>query len=76
VVQVLSFFDHGAALPYRPGKSITHDDHLTSAGVGCVVDFSRRVITRVTAAWPIDQNPAERRQRSPRVLSTMSIAWI
>ncbi len=75
VVQVLSFFDHGAALPYRPGKSITHDDYLTSAGVGCIVDFSRRVTTRVTAAWPIDHNPAEQRQRSPRVLAAMNIAW-
>ncbi len=76
VVQVLSFVDHGAALPYRPGQSITHDDYLTSAGVGCIVDFSRRVTTRVTAAWPINQNPAEQRQRSPRVLAAMNIAWI
>jgi len=76
VVQVLSFVDHGAALPYRSGQSITHDDYLTSAGVGCIVDFSRRVTTRVTAAWPINQNPAEQRQRSPRVLAAMNIAWI
>ncbi|OYY66526.1 MAG: hypothetical protein B7Y51_01305 [Burkholderiales bacterium 28-67-8] len=75
VVQVLSFFDHGAALPYRPGKSITHDDYLTSAGAGFIVDFSSRVTTRVTAAWPIDKNPAERRPRSPRVLAAMNIAW-
>ena len=75
VVQVLSFFDHGAALPYRPGKSTTHDDYLTSAGVGCILDFSSRVTTRVTAAWPINQNPAERQQRSPRVLAAMNIAW-
>ena len=75
VVQVLSFFDHGAALPSRPGKSITRDDYLTSAGAGFIVDFSSRVTTRVTAAWPIDKNPAERRQRSPRVLAAMNIAW-
>jgi hemolysin activation/secretion protein len=76
VVQVLSFFDHGAALPYRPCQSTTHDDDLTSVGVGVVLDFSRRVTTRVTAAWPLDQNPAEQRQRSPRVLAAMNIAWI
>jgi hypothetical protein len=44
--------------------------------VGVVLDFSRRVTTRVTAAWPLDQNPAEQRQRSPRVLAAMNIAWI
>jgi hemolysin activation/secretion protein len=75
VFQVLSFVDHGAALPYRPGQSTTHDDYLTSAGVGFILDFSSRVTTRVTAAWPLDQNPAERRQRSPRALAAMSIAW-
>jgi len=75
VVQVLGFIDHGAALPYRPGQSTTQDDYLTSAGVGFIIDFGSRVTTRVTAAWPLEQNPAERLQRSPRVLAALNITW-
>lgn len=74
-VQVLSFIDHGAALPYRPGQGITKDDYLTSSGMGVIIDFSNRVTTRLTAAWPLNQNPAERRQRVPRLLASMNIAW-
>jgi hemolysin activation/secretion protein len=75
VVQMLGFIDHGAALPYRPGQSTTQDDYLTSAGVGFIIDFGSRVTTRVTAAWPLEQNPAERLQRSPRVLAALNIMW-
>jgi hemolysin activation/secretion protein len=75
MVQVLGFIDHGAALPYRPGQGNSHDDYLTSAGVGFIIDFGSRVTTRVTAAWPLDRNPAERLQHSPRVLAALNISW-
>ena len=47
-----------------------HEPQLSatvSAGAGAVPS---------EAAWPLDQNPAEQRQRSPRVLAAMNISWI
>lgn len=75
LVQGLVFFEHGAALPYRPGQSITKDDYLTSAGVGLMMDFGSRISTRLTFAYPLDKNPNEMNQRSPRISAGVNVAW-
>ena len=75
LVQGLAFFEHGAALPYRPGQSITKDDYLTSAGVGLMMDFGSRISTRLTFAYPLDKNPNEMNQRSPRISAGVNVAW-
>jgi hemolysin activation/secretion protein len=75
LVQGMIFFDHGAALPYRPGQSITKDDYLTSAGLGLMMDFGSRISTRLIYAYPLDKNPNEMNQRSPRISAGVNIAW-
>jgi len=75
LVQGLVFFEHGAALPYRPGQSITKDDYLTSAGVGLMMDFGSRISARLTFAYPLDKNPNEMNQRSPRISAGVNVAW-
>jgi hemolysin activation/secretion protein len=75
LVQGLVFFEHGAALPYRPGQSITKDDYLTSAGFGLMMDFGSRISTRLTFAYPLDNNPNEMNQRSPRISAGVNVAW-
>lgn len=75
LVQGMMFFDHGAALPYRPGQSITKDDYLTSAGLGLMMDFGSRISTRIIYAYPLDKNPNEMNQRSPRISAGVNIAW-
>ncbi len=75
LVQGLVFFEHGAALPYRPRQSITKDDYLTSAGVGLMMDFGSRISTRLTFAYPLDKNPNEMNRRSPRVSAGVNVAW-
>jgi len=75
LVQGLVFFEHGAALPYRPGQSITKDDYLTSAGVGLMMDFGSRISTRLTFAYPLDKNPNEMNERTPRISAGVNVAW-
>ncbi|MDO9050366.1 MAG: ShlB/FhaC/HecB family hemolysin secretion/activation protein [Methylotenera sp.] len=75
LVQALVFLDHGAALPYRPGQSRTKDDFLTGAGVGLMMDFGSRISTRLTFAYPLDNNPSEMNPRSPRILAGVNVSW-
>lgn len=75
-VQTLVFLDHGAALPFRPGLPNTSNDHLTSAGVGLVLDFGSQVSARMTAAFPLKKNPGELRQRNPKIHFGLNISWL
>lgn len=75
LVQALVFLDHGAALPYRPGQSTTKDDYLSGAGVGLMMDFGSRISTRLTFAYPLDNNPSELNRRSPRILAGVNVSW-
>jgi hemolysin activation/secretion protein len=75
MVQALVFLDHGAALPYRPGQGINSDDYITGAGVGVMVDFGSRVSTRLSIAYPLDNNPSELNPRTPRILAGVNISW-
>jgi hemolysin activation/secretion protein len=76
LVQVLAFLDHGAALPYRPGQATTKNDYITGAGVGLMMDFGSRISTRLSIAYPLDNNPNEQNPRSPRILAGVNISWL
>ena len=70
------FIDHGGALPYRPGnlKESTHDDYLTSVGVGVLFDFSERVTGRIVIGQPIRGNPNELHDKQPRAHVSINLA--
>ena len=76
VVHGIVFLDHGGALPYRPGilKESTHDDYLTSVGVGLLFDFSDRITGRLVLGQPLRGNPAELHDRRPRAHVSLNFA--
>lgn len=69
------FIDHGGAFPYRAGnqKEVGRDDFLTGAGLGVLMDW-KKLNVRAYVAHPINKNPAELDQKSPRahVIATLS----
>jgi hemolysin activation/secretion protein len=75
-VQALVFVDHGAALPYRPGLSKTHDDYLGSAGIGMIMDFGTSVSARLTLAYPLKSNPSVINPKTPRIHAGINISWL
>jgi hypothetical protein len=48
---------------------------LTGAGVGLMMDFGSRISTRLTFAYPLDNNPSEMNHRSPRILAGVNVSW-
>ena len=74
--QVLGFLERGAAFPYRPWQAVSEDDYLTSAGLGLMLDFGRRMSLKLTLAYPLDSNPNEARQYDSKLLSSVNITWL
>ena len=51
------FIDHGAAFPYRgSASSSTHEDFITSAGVGLSMDIAHRLTGRVDVGFPFQKH--------------------
>lgn len=75
LLQGLVFLDHGAALPYRPGRGINSDDYLTSVGAGLTMDFGSKISVKMTAAHPFGHNPAELNHQSTVLHAAVNVTW-
>lgn len=48
------FIDHGGAFPYKgAGQAIDHNDYLTSAGIGFLLNFTKNFSGRIDVAFPL-----------------------
>jgi len=74
-LQWLTFLDHGAAFPYRPGnqEDIVRSDFLTSVGVGAVLEWGR-YSARIMLAAPLTKNPAELNPVAVRVHAYLNVS--
>lgn len=51
------FVDHGAAFPYRgSGGSSSHEDFITSVGVGLAMNISRYLTGRIDLGFPFEKH--------------------